>query len=126
MATVNSSIVKVGMTAETCRAYGDRVLKQSSIALDGAPVAWRIETVSVPPYENLRSQGDTLKIYAVARRPDRPGPRTLGYDNRYQPAKSQCIANIFLQPGGGWRYQVLGQQHSDDGRRLTVRYATAR
>ncbi|MGH7735207.1 MAG: hypothetical protein ACREOE_16345, partial [Gemmatimonadales bacterium] len=74
----------------------------------------------------LKLQSDTLKIYAVAKRPDRVGGHSLGYDNRYQPAKSQCIANIFLQPGGGWRYQVGGQKHSDDGRILAVAYSSAR
>jgi hypothetical protein len=108
------------------RAYAEQVLKQSSLTLDGVSLSWRLERVSVPPYQSLSREGDTLKIYAIAMRAEQAGVHTLSYVNRYQPAKSQCIANIFLQPGAGWRYQVDGQQHSDDGRLLTVRYAGAR
>jgi hypothetical protein len=114
------------VTAPEARAYAQQVLNQSSLVLDGAPARWRVERVETPDYASLKLQSDTLKIYAVADRPDRPGPHTLGYDNRYQPAKSQCIANVFLQPGGGWRYAVTGQKHSPDGRSLTVAFTGSR
>ena len=54
------------------------------------------------------------------------GRKLLTRDKMARKAKSQCIANIFLQPGGGWRYQVAGQKHSDDGRQLKVDYSGAR
>jgi hypothetical protein len=110
------------ITDAESQAFAERVLKQSTFSIDGRTVSWRFDRVSVPPYQNLNQLGDTLKIYAVTTREDRTGSHTLIYDNRYRPAKSQCIANIFLQPGKGWRYQVASQQHSDDGRQLTVRY----
>src|SRR5579872_6470883 len=108
------------------RAYAAHVLQQSTLMLDGTAAAWRLDKVSVPPYQNVLLATDTLKIYAVAARTERAGAHTLRYDNGYQPAKSQCIANIFLQPGAGWRYQVAGQRHSDDGRQLAVDYTGAR
>ena len=108
------------------RAFALRVLQQSTLMLDGKLATWRLDRVSAPAYQGLRQEGDTLKIYAIARRPDRAGARTLAYENRYNPAKSQCIANIFLQPGAGWRFQVGGQKHSQDGRGLSVSYAAAR
>jgi hypothetical protein len=114
------------ITDAEARTYAERVLKQSTVTLDGAPAAWRLDRVNAPSYESLKFATDTFKVYAVAVRPDRPGAHSLAYDNRYQPAKSQCIANIFLQPGSGWRYQVTGQKHSDDGRRLSVSYTIAR
>jgi hypothetical protein len=114
------------VTDQEARAYAAQVLSQSRLLLDGSAVRWRVERVSMPDYQSLKLQSDTLKIFAVADRPDRPGPHTLSYDNRYQPAKSQCIANIFLQPGGGWRYAVAGQKHSEDGRGLTVSFTGAR
>lgn len=104
------------------RGFGERVLKQSTISLNGKPVAWRLDRVSMPSYEEVRDATPTLKVYATAPRLERKGAQTLGYENRYQPARSQWIANIFLQPGGGWRYQVTGQQHTNDGRGLTVSY----
>ena len=108
------------------RGFGERVLKQSTLTLNGKAVAWRLDRVSAPDYQDLQLASATLKIYAVAQRVDRAGAQGLAYENRYQPAKSQCIANIFLQPGGGWRYKVNAQQHTNDGRGLTVNYASDR
>lgn len=108
------------------RAWARRVLAQSGLTLDGRAVRWTLVRVGVPPYEHLQGESDTLKIHAVARRPDRAGSRTLAYENRYQPARSQHVANIFLQPGRGWTYAVAGQQRGSDGRTLTLRYTSAR
>jgi hypothetical protein len=107
------------------RAYAEDVAKQSTLVLDGVATSWTSERVSVPPYQTLKLESGSLKIYAVAKRADRAGAHTLSYQNGYTPAKSQCIANIFLQPGSGWRYEVTGQDRSDDGRLLTVRYVGA-
>ncbi len=104
------------------QAYALRVLQQSSLSLDGVTTAWRLEKVSVPPYQGLKLQGDTLRIFAAAGRAERAGAHTLRYANHYEPAKSQCIANVFIQAGEGWRYRVERQQHSDDGRLLTVAF----
>jgi hypothetical protein len=108
------------------RAYAERVLKLSVLTLDGAPAAWTIENLVVPAYDALRAESDTLKIYAVASRPERSRPRRLAYLNWYEPGKSNCIANIFLQPGDGWRYTVDAQKHSDNGRGLGVNYTARR
>jgi hypothetical protein len=113
------------ITDAEARAYAEGVIRQSTLALDDVPVSWSLESVSVPPYQNLALASDTIKIYTVAKRPDAAGPHTLSYENRYEPAKSQWIANIFLQPGPGWRYEVTAQQRSDDGRLLIVRYTGA-
>ncbi len=114
------------ITDAEARAYAGRVLAQSTLALDGVAAPWTLDKVSAPPYQNLQTGNGILKIYAVAKRPERTGAQTLSYQNRYQPAKSQCIANIFLQPAPGWQYQVTNQQRSDDGRQLTVKYAAGR
>ena len=108
------------------RAYGEQVVKQSTLTLGGKAAAWRLDRVSVPPYQALMEETATIKVYAIAQRPDRAGAQTLTYGNSYQPAKSQVIANIFLQPGGGWKYRVTGQKHTQDGRGLTVNYAVSR
>ena len=81
--------------------------------------------MSAPSYRNIE-QGETLKIQAVAKRRDLKGPHVLSYENRYAPATSRCFANIFLQPAESWEYRVAGQQRSDDGRLLTVSYASGR
>ncbi|WP_424952005.1 hypothetical protein [Deinococcus sp.] len=108
------------------RAYAAKVLARSTLTVGGAAVPWTLDTVTVPPLNILRIGGDTLKIYASAKRPDAVGAQTLSYHNRYQPARSQWIANVFLQPAGGWQYAVTGQQHSADGQQLTVKYTVSR
>ncbi|BDP43285.1 hypothetical protein DAETH_32540 (plasmid) [Deinococcus aetherius] len=113
------------VTAAEARTYAGRVLGQSTLSLNGVAVPWTLEKVEVPPVALLK-EGGVLKIYATARRADRPGAQTLTYQNRYQPVKSQWVANIFLLPGAGWQYGVTGQGHSNDGRQLTVKYIVAR
>lgn len=101
------------------------MLDQTRLTLDDRPAAWRLERVVAPPVGNLRLGADTIKIHAVARRPDRAGVHTFAFENRYNPARTQAAANVFLRPGR-WRYEVAGQTHGADGRRLAVYYATAR
>ena len=106
-------------------AYGWRVLRQSTLTLDGAVVPWRLQQIRAPSYQNIRTAAATLKIFAVAVRPERAAPHTLVYLNRYRPAKSQCIANVFLLPGAGWQYRALSQKHDKEGRQLSVAYLVA-
>jgi hypothetical protein len=113
------------VTADEARAFGQAVLRSSTLTLDGKPATWRLERVAAPTYDNVRLGADTIKIYAVAARTDRAGPHLLTFDNRYAPAKSQAAANIFLTPGL-WRYAVTAQAHGPDGRSLTVRYTASR
>lgn len=113
------------VTEAEARAYALRVLRQSTLQVNSAAVPWTLDQVEVPPVPALKV-GGVIKIYATARRPDRTGAQTLTYQNRYQPVKSQWMANIFLLPGAGWQYGVTGQQHSNDGRGLTVTYTVTR
>lgn len=106
------------------RAYGERVLRASTLTVDGAPAELKLLRVQAPAYANL-IQGDILRLYAVARRKDRAGAGGLAYVNRYAPGKSQCQANVFLSMGGGWTYAVASQGHGPDGRRLDVAYRVA-
>ena len=107
------------------RAFAQIVLRQSTLVFDGAPANLTLESVTSPSYRALTSGAATLKIYAVARRTDRPGSHVLTYENRYAPAESRCIGNIFLPPPGAWRYQITSQEHANAGRRLTVRYVAS-
>jgi len=114
------------VTTAEARVFAGRVLAQSTLTINGTALRWTLDEVTVPPLQNLKLGSDTIKIYAVAQRPDQVGAATLSYQNRYQPVKSQWMANIFLQPGAGWQYGVTGQQHSNDGRGLTVKYTVKR
>jgi hypothetical protein len=107
------------------RAFGRLVLDQIDLTLDDRAAAWRLETVTAPPYENVRSGAGVIKIQAVARRADREGVHTLTFENRYDPAPTQAKANVLVQPGR-WRYEVAGETQGADGRRLTIYYESAR
>ncbi|WP_216326352.1 hypothetical protein [Deinococcus aestuarii] len=113
------------VTVAEARAYARLVLAQSTLKVNGVAVPWALDQVEVPPVAALK-EGGILKIYASAQRTDRAGAQTLTYQNRYQPAKSQWMANVFLLPGAGWRYGVVGQGHSHDGRQLTVNFTVSR
>ncbi|MDB5441520.1 MAG: hypothetical protein JWM33_3947 [Caulobacteraceae bacterium] len=114
------------ISATEARAFALEVLKASSLSLDGKRAVWNVEKVVAPPYSNLLIGADTLKIYATAKRPEVKGPHSFDYRNSFQPAKSQWTANVFLQPAGGWSYQVAGQARTLDGQGLGVRYISGR
>ena len=103
-------------------AYAGAVLAASTLTLDGEPAAWTLLAVEVPDPALLAAGGGLIRIDAVAPRPEREGARVLAYVNRHEPAKSLWMANVFLRPGEGWAYAVTGQEHSEDGRGLTVTY----
>jgi hypothetical protein len=107
------------------RAFGERVLRDSSLTLDGVKTPLRLRNVRAPSYANL-ARGDILHVYATASTRMRPGPVSLRYANRYAPVKSQCQANVFLSVGGGWAFAVDRQGHSADGRQLDVAYRIVR
>ncbi|MBB6017090.1 hypothetical protein ACFP9V_22815 [Deinococcus radiopugnans] len=114
------------ITDAEARAYAGRVLKQSTLKLGDVAAGWTLGKIEVPPYADLKTGNAVLKIYATAKRRDTVGAQTLSYQNRYQPAKGQWTANIFLLPGAGWQYGVTGQQRSNDGQQLTVNYTVNR
>jgi len=105
--------------------YAERVLARSTLTLDDVAMSWMLDAVNVPPYRSLELGGGTVSIHAVAQHPDGAGAHVLSYRNDHQPAASRRTANVFLQPGEGWRYRVTGQRRSDDGRQLTVTYTVA-
>lgn len=114
------------VTDGEARRYARTVLSQSTLKVDGKGAAWTLDRVQVPPVRVLRLGGGILKIYASAKRADRLGTRTLFYENRYQPARTQRTANVFLQPSGNWQFQVARQTRTDDGRALTITYTQRR
>lgn len=114
------------VTEAEARAFAQKVLERSELTLDGAAVPWVFKDVSLPPYEALARGNDLLEIKAVAARRDSAGQHVLSYRNDFESATSVWMANIFLQPGAEWAYQVTGQERSKDGRQLTVHYEAGR
>jgi hypothetical protein len=108
------------------RAYAEGVLADSMLVLDSEPVAWTLEGVTVPDLTLLAEGGGVIRISATAARFDREGAHVLVYENRYEPARSLWMANVFLRPGEGWIYAVTGQERGQTGQSLTVTFeATA-
>ena len=110
------------ITVAEAQRYARRVLAQSTLMLDDVAVPWTLGEVNAPAYRALQAGGGTISIRAVAKRPDTAGPHVLSYRNDHQPGPSLRVANIFLEPGEGWRYRVVTQQRSDEGAQLTVAY----
>jgi hypothetical protein len=114
------------ITDAEARAFAEMVLERSSLMIDGETLALKVQSVTVPPYDMLEQAGDTLRIFASAGHADTQGKHVLHYVNSYVPARTLRDANVFLQPGGDWVYEVMAQDGSDDGSELTVEYtATA-
>jgi hypothetical protein len=114
------------ITEVEMQGYAEDVLARSTLTLDDVALSWMLNEVNMPPYQSLELGGGTVSIHAVAQHPYSVGAHVLSYRNDHQPAASRRMANVFLQPGEGWQYRITGQQHSDDGRQLTVTYTVAR
>ena len=104
------------------RAYAERVLADSTLALDGEPAAWTLVAVEVPETGLLVEGAGMIRIEATAPRPDREGAHVLAYETRHEPAQSLWMANVFLRPGEGWAYAVTGQERDARGQALAVTY----
>ena len=113
------------ISADESQSFARLVLGNVALTLDGAPATWVITNVTLPAVDALQSGNDILKIAATANRPESVGMHTLSYQNAYRPAKTLRMANIFLQPGNNWTYEIMSQVHSDDGGALTVTFTTA-
>jgi len=69
--------------------------------------------------------GDVIKIYAVAKRPDAAGARTLSYENRYEPARASEPPTSFCSPAVAAlrRYGAAAQRRRAE---FSVRYTVSR
>lgn len=112
------------ITPVEARAYAGRVLAQSQLTIDRRLLKIRILSVDVPSYSAVLGAHGTIRITAVAARPDQVGATKLAYRNGYSPAESRCDANIFIKAGAGLDYRINGQDRSLNGRALVVRYST--
>lgn len=110
------------LTAAEARAFGEMVLGETALTLDGEAVAWTLEEVTLSSLPALVSGNDVLKITATVPRLDAEGAHELAFENRYDPARSRVMANVFLRPGEGWTYRVTSQERDARGQALTVRY----
>ena len=108
------------------QAFGENVIAQSRLHVDEANLPLSIERISMPSSEALIAGSQTIQIFATATRDDGVGEQTLVYENAYAPVKTLRMSNIFLQPGNGWSYEVVGQTHGLDGATLTVDFRTTR
>ena len=114
------------LTDPETRAWAERELARSELTLDGAPAAWTLEGVEVPPMGALAADAGSVVIHARASRPGSAGPRVLRYRGGDTPGASRWTANVFVAPEAKDSHAVTGQARGDGGRTLTVRYVVDR
>ena len=105
------------LTRAETRAFGERVLRQTVLAIDRKVVAWRFDQIGVPSYAMLEQQAGTIQLFADAPLVQNRKRRNLSFRNGYRPARGPTTTNIFALPG---TYTFTGQRRSDDGRVFVV------
>ena len=76
--------------------YGELVLGDLDVRLDGAPRAIELITVDVPPPADMREGAGTIRIDALIRASSRLGRHALVVRNRHLPEQSAYLANALL------------------------------
>ena len=104
------------------QAWAEDVLIHVSLALDDDPTPWILGEVRVPDLALLATGSAALSLTAVAARPEALGVHSLAFVNDYAPAETLRTANMFLEAGEGWSWEVADQKRSDNGAGLTVTY----
>lgn len=110
---------------DEARAFGQMVLDQTQLRVDGTAVRWSRFDVGVPDDALLASGNATISIVGMVATQDSAAAHSLTFRNDYAPAKSLWTANVFLQDDDLWRYEITAQKHDNDGRTLSVQYTTA-
>jgi hypothetical protein len=113
------------LTETEARRFGEQVLRQGALALDGVAVPWTLDHMAVPPYRVAKSGHETLKVHGVARWADTEGAHTLDYQHLFPPATARA-ADVCLQPATGWHCEVTRQDRRDDEGRLHVSFTRRR
>ena len=76
------------------RAYGESVLSEVAVALDGHPLAVTLERVEVPTSEEIRDGIGTIRLRATAPVAiSGPGRRRLDFRNNHRPDIGAYLAN---------------------------------
>lgn len=80
-------------------AYGRAAVADLSLALDGLPVALRLDEVVMNERAAIETGETTVRLRASAPTPPlAAGPHGLAFINRHRPAESVYTANVFCAP----------------------------
>jgi hypothetical protein len=80
------------------RRYGELMLADLDVSLDGTPRALALITVDVPPPADMREGAGTIRIDAIVHASSHPGRHAISVRNRHLPERSAYLANALL-PG---------------------------
>ena len=106
------------------RAYGEAVLGDLEVALDGRSVRLTLEAMEVPPVSDMRRGVGTMQLTAVGVLTDvRAGTRRLRFSNRHHPAASVYLANALISADR--TVQVVAQRRDPRQQQLDVQYQIA-
>ena len=101
-------------------AYGQVVLADLVVALDGRPVALTLTRVEAPSLDEMRDGSGTIQVRAAGRVEAPAGRRRLDFRNNHQPAASVYLANALIPQDGGVR--VLAQTRDPRQQGVRVDY----
>lgn len=114
------------VTRAEAEAFAGWVLDRSELLMEGVDADWVLNDIEVPGPSLLASGHSSVRIFATARRTDPDGAGRIVYANRYHPAASQWMANVFVAPAAGMTYRIDVQTRSDQGQELTADYTVFR
>jgi hypothetical protein len=103
------------------RAYAERVGRELSLAIDGAPLPLRLATWKFASVGEMREGRGDIQIELDAAVPAGGGDRRLTFDNRHQRAISVYLVNALVPPDPDIR--VTGQARSYEQSAIQLDYA---
>jgi hypothetical protein len=106
------------------RAYGELVIDDLELTLDGRVVSLTLAHVEAPPMADMRRGVGTIQLTAVGTYDEvGAGTHHVRFGNRHQPATSVYLANALVPADHGVR--VVSQQRDRRQQQLEIEYAVA-
>jgi hypothetical protein len=103
------------------RAYGEAVIGDIVLELDGRPVRLTLETIEVPAVADMQRGVGTMQLTVVGALDDvRGGTHELRFSNRHHPAASVYLANALVP--GDRDVQVVAQRRDHRQQQIDVEY----
>ena len=98
--------------------YGRIVIEDLNVSLDGAPLAFQLGRVDVPPAGEMRDGLGTIRLEATSRVSPRSGGHAIVVRNGHHPDQSSYLANALLPQNDSIR--VLRQERDATQQTFTL------
>ena len=100
--------------------YGQVVLADLDVRLDGAPLSFQLVRVDVPPAGEMRDGLGTIRMEATGPASARPGQHVIVVRNTHRPVASSYLANALLPEDEAIR--VLRQERDATQQTFTLNF----